>query len=150
MFYATYFMCSIFRDCPSSIDSTYMKQKQEGAYIKKYLPVLAKMPTKYIYEPWKARLDYSVHRCKNASASPPLVSSYRPTTTTLQPTNQPTGAQGGAGASGLRHRAGLPVPHRRPRRRFQGIQHEEHKNNECMPSCDVFIYGCSLTTVSWC
>lgn len=32
------------------------RMKQEGAYIRKYLPQLAKYPTKFIYEPWKARL----------------------------------------------------------------------------------------------
>lgn len=38
-----------------------------------------------------------------------------------QQTNQTIGTQGGAGAGGLRHRAGLPVPHRGPRRGLQGI-----------------------------
>eukprot|EP00624_Nannochloropsis_granulata_P004169 evm.model.NODE_30997_length_5230_cov_21.084322.2 len=31
-----------------------MKTDKEGEYIKKYVPVLRKMPVKYIYEPWKA------------------------------------------------------------------------------------------------
>ena len=30
------------------------KTDKEGEFIKKYLPVLAKMPSKYIYEPWLA------------------------------------------------------------------------------------------------
>ena len=40
-------------------------------YIKKYLPVLAKMPTKYIYEPWKARSDQSKFVCMCASCMHP-------------------------------------------------------------------------------
>jgi cryptochrome len=30
------------------------KNDPSGAYIRKYLPVLAKLPDKYIYEPWTA------------------------------------------------------------------------------------------------
>eukprot|EP00041_Stephanoeca_diplocostata_P017834 m.367506 g.367506 ORF g.367506 m.367506 type:complete len:333 (+) comp20834_c0_seq2:189-1187(+) len=33
------------------------KTDKEGLYIKKYLPVLAKFPTKYIYEPWLAPMS---------------------------------------------------------------------------------------------
>lgn len=29
----------------------------EGKYVRRFLPVLSKMPAKYIYEPWKAPLD---------------------------------------------------------------------------------------------
>lgn len=29
------------------------KTDKEGAYIRKYLPQLAKFPNQYIYEPWK-------------------------------------------------------------------------------------------------
>ena len=32
------------------------KHDRDGKYIRKYLPVLAKMPSKYIYEPWNAPL----------------------------------------------------------------------------------------------
>ena len=33
------------------------KTDPDGLYIKKYLPVLKNIPTKYIYEPWKAPLN---------------------------------------------------------------------------------------------
>ena len=33
------------------------KTDPDGSYIKKYLPALANMPAKYIYEPWNAPLD---------------------------------------------------------------------------------------------
>ena len=33
------------------------KYDPKGAYVRHFLPVLAKMPDKYIYEPWKAPLD---------------------------------------------------------------------------------------------
>lgn len=39
---------------PVSFPKQYDK---EGAYVKKYLPVLAKMPAKYVYEPWTAPAD---------------------------------------------------------------------------------------------
>lgn len=32
------------------------KTDKQGAFIRRYLPMLAKMPAKYIYEPWKAPL----------------------------------------------------------------------------------------------
>ena len=33
------------------------KWDKEGKYVRRYLPVLSKMPTQYIYEPWKAPLS---------------------------------------------------------------------------------------------
>jgi len=33
------------------------KYDKDGAYVKKYLPVLANMPAKYVYEPWTAPAD---------------------------------------------------------------------------------------------
>lgn len=36
------------------------KTDPDGSYIRKYLPVLAKMPKKYIYEPWTAPMEVQV------------------------------------------------------------------------------------------
>jgi len=33
------------------------KYDKDGAYVKKYFPVLANMPAKYVYEPWTAPAD---------------------------------------------------------------------------------------------
>ena len=35
------------------------KYDKRGVYVRKYLPVLARMPDKYLYEPWKAPLEES-------------------------------------------------------------------------------------------
>ncbi|KAF0709092.1 hypothetical protein As57867_006082, partial [Aphanomyces stellatus] len=43
--------------------ATYPKKFADsghGAYIRRYVPALAKMPAKYIYEPWKASMDVQV------------------------------------------------------------------------------------------
>ena len=47
----------------SSVRSVYspvtfgQRHDPEGGYVRRYIPALAKMPKKYIYEPWKAPLS---------------------------------------------------------------------------------------------